>query len=384
MKKTLVALVVAAATLGSASAYTPVYSTDKGTVYLDGYLRTHYQSFTQSRDTKVSGGSYTNTFKYDDGKSLSLRLRFALGFDTVVGEKGKFGVYARYQKDFTSTRFDNVTASSRTLQKSHNSRPVYLTVGRFYYDYDDFVRFTVGVRGEDDAAEFNQFDDALDLVPRARTAFDLVNQLDLADGADKRTFRFDFKFGENKDHYASVSYGDSKTGSSTTYYSQYAAAYDYKGFKDLELQVVGSAGHFNGAGTTASKDTYSVDFAAYYTVFADTKLSGTFGLAQSQVNGETTDYYVYNVELVNSTFKYAQPAVGYSYVDGKTKTSAGTTKDKTHTVYGRVYSEVYTYKTTNVLVGLEASYRRVVSTATTNTKTKNTYKNAVVFARYNY
>ncbi|RIY33495.1 hypothetical protein CJP74_01855 [Psittacicella melopsittaci] len=251
MKKTLVALTLAALTTG-AFADTTVYQTDQGRVYVDGNVRLSGVLFNNKTET-TSGNTTSVTQRYNDGRSYVLRLVLGGGFDAKVGEKGTFGAYLSYYKEFYTSKYTNDLTS--TVVKGHNGRPVYLKVGRFYYDYDNFVRVTFGLRGEKDAAQYWQFTDALEyardeyvltanhLVLGARTAFDLVDRVNYAPGTDKRTVRADFFFGENKEHYASVSYADNKTASSSEYGTQFAGVYGYKGFKDLVLQVVASAGH---------------------------------------------------------------------------------------------------------------------------------------------
>ncbi|RIY32018.1 hypothetical protein [Psittacicella gerlachiana] len=386
MKKTLVALTLAALA-SSAFAQTTVYQTPNGKVYVDGSLRYHHTLQGGKVETKAADASaYSFTSRNRNDNTDNLRLRFGLGFDTKLTDTSTLGAYLRYQKNFTSRKYTYETSSASEKRKSHNSDPFYLTKARLSYAYKDTFFATFGVRGEDDAAEYYQFSDAVKLTPGAKTAFDLVNRVDVADGSDKRTARVAFVFGENREHLVSVSYADSKVAASTTYYNQYAAVYNYTGYTDLTLQVVASAGHYNGAGSAASQNTHSLDFAVYYDVLPQTKVTATVGHSQLTVKGgTTTKNLALNLEVVNATNKYVQPALGYSYVSA-TSTRTGVNKEttKTNTVYARVYSEVFTYKSTNVLLGVEAAHRQVKAKDASSNHTKSNAHNFSVFAKYSY
>ncbi|MFC6276361.1 hypothetical protein [Psittacicella hinzii] len=242
----------------------------------------------------------------------------------------------------------------------------------------------LGAVGVDDAAQAWQYSDSVDIVAGARTAFDRYNATDTSGFKDKRTVRGDFKFGANKEHFLSVSYSDTKATASTSYGAQFSAVYDYRGFANTDLQAVVATG-------TVS-NTYnfvSADFAAYYALAPNVKAQATVGYAKRTPKGTATDtqeVYAFSTEVNGSFGQYFKPAVGYSFASLQTSPlNTATTTSKEHTFYALVASDVYTYNTTTLRVGLEASYKLTnTKNNATGTKTKYKGRNVALFGQYLY
>ncbi|RIY35289.1 hypothetical protein [Psittacicella gerlachiana] len=392
MKKTLVAMLMAS--IASCSwAKTNVYSSDEGSFYIDGELRYYHSDFdVQAFSKSANASKYSLTSRYRNFIQDNLRLRFAVGADARLGEKGKGGFYLRYQDQFYSAKYYSETTSTSTFTKAHDSEHPAITVASFYFSYLDYGRLTVGVRGEKDAVEYYQYLPPVDIVQRNRSAFDLVNKLadyDDNSGYDKRTLRYDLTFGQAQEHYLSLSYTDTKTGSSTTYYNQYGAVYGYQGVTDLKLQLLVSAGHYNGYGANPNQNSWSSDVEAYYQFSPTFTGVASLGYAKNQTRQTLTSTYVVgNLAASYSPSTYFTTTLGYSYHHRTNKgvtNSSSNSKTDSHTLYTRVASEVYTYKTTAVELGVEASYRReLTKMQVSKNKSKSVSKRYAAYVKYNF